>query len=108
MQWIDFDGSPASFRAISTEPLPGISALEQGIAVFHRWADMQGRRLDECKSLTEVFKRCGLEKVESKIAGTDSDARTRAECSHTMIVTFDRLLNDFAKVAGSGMENEVP
>jgi hypothetical protein len=108
LQWVDFDGSPESFRAVSTKPLPGPSALEQGIAVFHRWADMQGRKLDECKSLPDVFKRCKLEQVECKVASTDTDASTRAECGHTMIVTFDRLLHDFAKVPGSGKYNWSP
>lgn len=106
LQWVDFDGSPESFRAVSTKPRDGISALEQGIAVFHRWADMQGRKLDDCKSLPDVFKQCGLEEIESKVAGTDSDVKTRAECSHTMIVTLDRLFNKFAKVPGSGITSK--
>jgi len=44
----------------------------------------------------------GLEKIESKIAGTDNAFGTRAECSHTMLVTFDRLLIKFVNVPESG------
>jgi hypothetical protein len=102
LQWVEFDGSPESFKAVSTKPLDGISALGQGIAIFHRWACMQGRSLDDCRALPDIFKRCGLEDVQSKVAGTDSDVGTRAECSYTMIVTFDRLFNKLAKVPGSG------
>lgn len=76
--------------------------LDKASQSFTNELVFKDEKLDDCKFLPNVFKRRGLEKIESKVAGTDSDFRTRAECSHTMLVTFDRLLIKFVNVPGSG------
>lgn len=64
---------------------------------------MEERKLDEIKSLPDIFKRGGLQKVQGKIVGTDNVISDRGHCGHNMIVTFSRLFLDFARMDGSGI-----
>lgn len=112
LQWVDYDGTSQSFFVVDTTTTTtskqpsGTSALQKGINSFHKWSDMENRRLDESLQLPKIFEECGLEHVDHKIAGTDHKKGQEGECSSTMIVTFDRLLHDFAMVDGSGISSE--